>query len=135
MATLSSVLAWRILGTGEPGGLPSMGSHRVGHDYSDLAARETMGKNKKEKLSKEKQPRVQHVAPTLRNLSDFRQYFRNKASSIYGFNPRLICSFACTLFLILENTCFKNAPKLFCCIAKSLLYIRKTFRMKLVHLC
>ena len=32
MATHSSVLAWRILGTEEPGGLPSMGSHRVGHD-------------------------------------------------------------------------------------------------------
>ena len=31
-------LAWRIPGTGEPGGLPSMGSHRVGHDWSDLAA-------------------------------------------------------------------------------------------------
>ena len=38
MATHSSVLAWRILGTGEPGGLPSMGLHRVGHDCSDLAA-------------------------------------------------------------------------------------------------
>ena len=32
MATHSSVLAWRTLGTGEPDGLPSMGSHRVGHD-------------------------------------------------------------------------------------------------------
>ena len=32
MATHSSVLAWRIPGTGEPGGLPSVGSHRVGHD-------------------------------------------------------------------------------------------------------
>ena len=32
MATHSSVLAWRIPGPGEPGGLPSMGSHRVGHD-------------------------------------------------------------------------------------------------------
>ena len=32
MATHSSVLAWRIPGMGEPGGLPSMGSHRVGHD-------------------------------------------------------------------------------------------------------
>ena len=32
MATHSSVLAWRIPGTAEPGGLPSMGSHRVGHD-------------------------------------------------------------------------------------------------------
>ena len=38
MATHSSVLAWRIPGTGELGGLPSMGSHRVGHDWSDLAA-------------------------------------------------------------------------------------------------
>ena len=38
MATHSSVLAWRIPGTGEPGELPSMGSHRVGHDWSDLAA-------------------------------------------------------------------------------------------------
>ena len=32
MATHSNILAWRIPGTGEPGGLPSMGSHRVGHD-------------------------------------------------------------------------------------------------------
>ena len=38
MATHSSVLAWRIPGMGEPGGLQSMGSHRVGHDRSDLAA-------------------------------------------------------------------------------------------------
>ena len=38
MATRSSVLAWRIPGTGEPGGLLSMESHRVGHDWSDLAA-------------------------------------------------------------------------------------------------
>ena len=38
MATHSSILAWGIPGTGEPGGLPSTGSHRVGHDWSDLAA-------------------------------------------------------------------------------------------------
>ena len=38
MAAHSSVLAWRIPGMGEPGGLPFMGSHRVGHDCSDLAA-------------------------------------------------------------------------------------------------
>ena len=38
MATHSSALAWRIPGTGEPGGLPSMGSHGVGQDWSDLAA-------------------------------------------------------------------------------------------------
>ena len=42
MATHSSVLAWRIPGTGKPAGLPSMGSHRVGHDGSDLAAAEDL---------------------------------------------------------------------------------------------
>ena len=39
-ATHSSVLAWRIPGMGEPAGLPSMGLHRVGHDWSDLAVAE-----------------------------------------------------------------------------------------------
>ena len=43
MAAHSSVLAWGIPGTGEPGGLTSMGSHRVGHDSSDLAAACVMG--------------------------------------------------------------------------------------------
>ena len=38
MAAHSRVLAWRVPGTGEPGGLPSTGSHRVGHGWSDLAA-------------------------------------------------------------------------------------------------
>ena len=38
LVTHSSVLAWRIPGTGEPGGLPSLGLHRVGHDWSNLAA-------------------------------------------------------------------------------------------------
>ena len=38
MAPRSSAPAWRIPGTGEPGGLLSVGSHRVGHDSSDLAA-------------------------------------------------------------------------------------------------
>ena len=38
MPTHSSVLAWRIPGVADPGGLPSPGLHRVGHDSSDLAA-------------------------------------------------------------------------------------------------
>ena len=38
MAAHSSTLAWRILGTEKPGGLPSVGLHRVGHDWSNLAA-------------------------------------------------------------------------------------------------
>ena len=46
MATHSSVLAWRIPGTGEPGGPPSMGSHRVGHYWSDLAAAAAAACNK-----------------------------------------------------------------------------------------
>ena len=49
MSTHSSILAWRIPGTEEPGGLPSMGSHRVGHDWSDLAAA-AMGKSRTERL-------------------------------------------------------------------------------------
>ena len=49
-AAHSSVLAWRIPGTGEPGGLPSMGSHRVGHDWSDLAAAAAAGGSGKWKL-------------------------------------------------------------------------------------
>ena len=55
MATNSSVLAWRIPGTEEPDGLPSMGSHRVGHNWSGLAAR------RKETLT---------PATTWRNLED-----------------------------------------------------------------
>ena len=49
MATHSSVLAWRIPGTAEPGGLPSMGSHRVRHDWSDLAAAAEMITNGRKK--------------------------------------------------------------------------------------
>ena len=44
MATHSSILAWGIPGTGEPGGLLSMGSHRVGHDGSNLAAAATISR-------------------------------------------------------------------------------------------
>ena len=43
MTTHSSILAWRIPGTGEPGGLPSMGSHRVGHHWSNLAGAAAAG--------------------------------------------------------------------------------------------
>ena len=56
MATHSSVLAWRIPGTGEPGGLPTLGSHWVRHDWSDLAAAaaKTVKKNNPENISSEK---------------------------------------------------------------------------------
>ena len=47
MAAHSSVLAWRIPAMAEPGGLLSMGSHRVGHDWSNLAAEAAAGNNYK----------------------------------------------------------------------------------------
>ena len=47
MATYSSVLVWRIPGTGEHCGLPSMGSHRVRHDWNDLAAAAAVGYKEK----------------------------------------------------------------------------------------
>ena len=50
MATHSSVLAWRIPGTGEPHGLLSMGLHRVGHDWSDLAAAAAVHSNSIQRL-------------------------------------------------------------------------------------
>ena len=53
-ATHSSVLAWRIPGTWEPGGLPSVGSHRIGHDWSDLAAAAAV-------LLKKNQPEISGV--------------------------------------------------------------------------
>ena len=62
MATHSSVPAWRIPGIGEPVGLPSMGSHRVGHDWSDLAAAAWAATctnlGKKEKFAKENEMKI-----------------------------------------------------------------------------
>ena len=51
MAAHSSVLAWRIPGTGEPGGLPSMESHRVGHDWSNLALAACMLKQSTDQIN------------------------------------------------------------------------------------
>ena len=51
MATHSSVLAWRIPGTGEPGGLPSQGSHRVRHNWSDFAAAAALAQRLTQKMS------------------------------------------------------------------------------------
>ena len=57
MATQSSILAWRIPGIEKPGGLPSMGSHRVGHNCNDLAAAAAEREEREkglEKISEEK---------------------------------------------------------------------------------
>ena len=62
MAVHSSVLAWRIPGTGEPGGLPSTGLHKVGHYSSDLAA--AAGKSQERHLRGE----VNQLISTLLNI-------------------------------------------------------------------
>ena len=66
MATLSSVLAWRIPGTGEPGGLPPVGSHRVGHDWSYLAA--AAAKDGEALYSQQKQDQELTVAQIMNSL-------------------------------------------------------------------
>ena len=58
MATRSSILAWRIPGMGEPGGLPSMGSHRVGHNWSDLAVAVVMYQCERWTIKKAKHQRI-----------------------------------------------------------------------------
>ena len=70
MAAHSSILAWKIPGTGEPGGLPSMGSHRVGHDWSDLAVAAVAVKSKKFvfPLKKKKQSHCLCSLPSKRHL-------------------------------------------------------------------
>ena len=69
MVTHSSVLAWRIPGTGEPGGLTSMGSHRVGHDGSDLAAAAAAAENIMRKAGlDEAQAEIKIAGRTINNL-------------------------------------------------------------------
>ena len=74
MATHSSVLAWRIPGLGEPGGLPSMGLHRVGNDWSDLAAAaaaapSSWGAFQNKELS---EPRLWHILIHRKALNSLR---------------------------------------------------------------
>ena len=65
MATHSSVLAWRIPGMGEPGGLPSMGSHRVGHDWSDAAAAAKLSRVSRIRLSVTPEMAAHQAPPSL----------------------------------------------------------------------
>ena len=80
MATLSSVLAWRIPATEEPSGLPSMGSHRVGHDWSDLAVAVS---NRKFRSSKE--PNMSTNIST--NMTIFAFFFWRTTAFIPWINP------------------------------------------------
>ena len=76
MATHSSVLAWRIPGMGEPGGLPSMGSHRVNHDGCDLAVAATSCFEDEETRSKVfKWPACSYTAEQGKPLSSLISWF------------------------------------------------------------
>ena len=87
MATRSSVLAWRIPGTEEPDGLPSMGSHRVGHDWSDLAAAA-----RRKEVSQKKR----WVHSTLIVSEKERRYIpRKKASALMSISARIIEQIIC----------------------------------------
>ena len=94
MATHSSVLAWRIPGTGEPSGLSSMGSHRVRHDWSDLAAAAAPWKERYGK------PR-QHIKKQ-------RHHFTNKSlyTQSYGFVSSHVQMWEHEEVCMLKNGCF-----------------------------
>ena len=79
MATHSSVLAWRLPGTGKPGGLPSLGSHRVRHDWSDLAvAAMCLFRNRPKPCTELRL----HIRITL-HLGSPHIYFLNKLTNLY----------------------------------------------------
>ena len=65
LATHSSILAWRIPGTEQPGGLPSMRSHRVGYDWSDLAAAAHANKAMLKVLQARLQQYMNHEIPDV----------------------------------------------------------------------
>ena len=81
MATNSSVVAWRIPGTGEPGVLLSMGSHRVRHNWSDLAAAAAPGRLNLKKTyiinSKCIDGNMQLIRQNSRELENWKRYLRN----------------------------------------------------------
>ena len=93
MATHFSALAWRILGMGEPRGLPSMGSHRVGHDWSDSSS----SRGKKNRIKKVR--RLRHLPKAGK---DVWWGLRLRWGQIFASSPysQLSCS--------MKNTCHLN---------------------------
>ena len=86
MATHSSVLAWRIPGTGEPGGLLSMGSHRVGHDWSDLAAAAAAFNPKHVFEFSAEQTHEEYIFMAIKNFSNLSTFLAFNYFCIYTFN-------------------------------------------------
>jgi len=98
MATHSSVLAWRIPGTGEPGGLPSMESHRVGPDWSDLAAAAALVYDCKWNIKEKEEMGLGLMG--LSNWEDLRPTGKNLSfllSFVPPFLPLFLLSFPLTL--------------------------------------
>ena len=87
MATHSNILAWRVPGMAEPGGLPSLGSHRVGHDWSDLAAAEQLFGTKQKFFFSFPfaffyvTHRISYYCSLELSLNSFRKYWRINQSS------------------------------------------------------
>ena len=80
MATHSSVLAWRIPGTGESSGLPSMGSHRVGHNWSNLAAISWIQNGDEQGLSRWAQYNNKHLHSRSEAQKGVREMYLGKDS-------------------------------------------------------
>ena len=118
MATHSSILAWKIPETGETGGLPSVESHRVGHDWSDLAAAQSLyiihallpG------------PRVSGTVPTIHIIWKEEDgsypicyffFFREKDNSFLPrhFRNLILMPLAGNLYVFLELFCFFYDPR------------------------
>ena len=84
MGTNSSILAWRIPGTEEPGGLPSMGSNRVGHNWSDLAGMHALEKEMEThscSLPRESQRQRSLVGCRLRGRTESDTTYANLAAA------------------------------------------------------
>ena len=110
IATHSSVLVWRIPGTGEPGGLPSMGSHRVGHDWSNLAAAAAadlafLGLTIYDIPSASW---IYGLVPEI-NLGKFCHYVSNSSSILFSFFSALVFPFCMCCLLYLSHS-----PWIFC---------------------
>ena len=117
MATHSSVLAWRIPGTGEPGGLPSMGSHRVGHDWSDLAVAAAMYVIGKEmathssilawRASWTEEPDGVH---TVHGVAENQTRLTSWTTTVFVMLSVFLCAYVCSAYLLWPGVCSDFCP-------------------------
>ena len=113
MAPHSSVLAWRIPGTGEPGGLPSMGSHRVGHDWSNLAAAAAAKDGKEEVIPNSPQSISIHYMPTGAKYSA-------SEAMLQSWKDRFICTY---IFMGYIHICCKDINICHWCACQVALFV------------